>query len=311
MPESEDDLRPISLTTFFSKVMEQFVVQWLIEIIGHKLDFRQYGGMKGNAVSHYLIELINFILFNQDSKEPTSVLACLVDFSKAFNRQDHTILVTKLSDLGVPSWLLKIIISFLSDRTMVVKYKGETSSVKQLPGGGPQGALLGMFLFLVLVNDVGFTDQKNESGEIITCKKRIKEFNELHLKYVDDLTLAEAIPMKSLNFVPVDRRPQPDNYHARTGHEINPEQSRVFKSLKETKDYAIKHKMKTNYKKTKLMLFNPGTSRDFMPRINLGNEEELELVEEIKLLGVVVRSDLSWSSHTKYMVGNAIASCVA
>ena len=90
--------------------MEQFVVMWLLEIIGDKLDFRQYVGMKGNSVSHFLIELINFILFNQDNKEPTSVLACLLDFLKAFNRQDHAILITKLCDLGVPSWLLKIVL---------------------------------------------------------------------------------------------------------------------------------------------------------------------------------------------------------
>jgi hypothetical protein len=61
---------------------------------------RQYGGMKGNSTSHYLIELINFILYNQDNKEATAVLACLVDFSKAFNRQDHSILITKLSDMA-------------------------------------------------------------------------------------------------------------------------------------------------------------------------------------------------------------------
>ena len=74
-PENEDDLRPISLTPFFSKVLEQFVAMWLVEIIGDKLDFRQYGGTKGNSISHYLIELLNFILYNQDSKEPTAVLA--------------------------------------------------------------------------------------------------------------------------------------------------------------------------------------------------------------------------------------------
>ena len=113
-PESEDDLRPIALTFFFSKVMEQYVVMWLLDIIGDKIDFRQYGGMEGNSTSHYLIELINFILYNQDNIEPTAVLACLVDFSKAFNRQDHSILITKLSDMGTPSWLLNIIISFLS-----------------------------------------------------------------------------------------------------------------------------------------------------------------------------------------------------
>ena len=41
MPETEDDLRPISLTPFFSKVTEQ-------------IDFRQYGGIKGSSICHYI-----------------------------------------------------------------------------------------------------------------------------------------------------------------------------------------------------------------------------------------------------------------
>ena len=81
IPLTEDDLRPIALTGFFSKVMEQFVVTWLLEIIGDKMDFRQYSGVKGNSICHYLIELINFILHQQES-ESTAVLACLVDFAK-------------------------------------------------------------------------------------------------------------------------------------------------------------------------------------------------------------------------------------
>ena len=139
-----------------------------MEIVGDKFDFRQYGGIKGNSTSHYLIELINFILYNQDNTEATAVLACLVDFSKAFNRQDHSILITKLSDMGTPSWLIKIVIAFLKDRLMVVRYKGETSSMKQLPGGGPQGALLGLFLFSILINDVVFNEQINDIREINT-----------------------------------------------------------------------------------------------------------------------------------------------
>ena len=92
---------------------------WLLKYIGDRIDFRQYGGTKGNSITHYLIEFINFILFNQDST------ACMVDFSKAFNRQNHNILVTKLSDMGCPGWLLKIVIAFLTDRKMLVRYKGK------------------------------------------------------------------------------------------------------------------------------------------------------------------------------------------
>ena len=128
LPQTEEDLRPISLTSFYSKVMEGFVVTWLLHFIGGKMDFRQYGGTRGNSVSHYLIEFINFILHQQEM-ENTAVLACLVDFSKAFNRQDHNILITKLSDIGVPGWLLKLVMAFLKHRTMKVKYKGRFSKL--------------------------------------------------------------------------------------------------------------------------------------------------------------------------------------
>ena len=210
MPESEDDLRPISLTPFFSKITEHFVVMWLLEFIENKIDFRQYGGLKGNSITHYIIEFINFILSCQDSADQTAVMACMVDFSKAFNRQNHNLLVTKLSDMGVPGWLLKIVMAFLTDRKMIVKYKGQQSSVKSLPGGGPQGTILALLLFIVLINDLGFEGQQNNAGDIITSKRNMKIVNQIHLKYVDDMTLAEAVDLpKQLVSVPCSERPQP------------------------------------------------------------------------------------------------------
>ena len=62
-PAVEDDLRIISLTSFLSKVSEQFVINWLLEYVEDKIDWGQYGGMKGSSISHYLIELVNFVLF--------------------------------------------------------------------------------------------------------------------------------------------------------------------------------------------------------------------------------------------------------
>ena len=60
-----------------------------------------------------------------------------------------------------------------------------------------------------------------------------------------------------------------------------------------TEQYATYNLMKINYKKTKLMVFNPGTAQDFLPRFEFNNDE-LEVVEETKLLGFVLRSDLLW-----------------
>ena len=66
--------------------------------------------------------------YNGLKKKPLlAVLAAMIDFKKAFNHQNHAILVTKLGDMGVPGWLLKIVVGFLTDRELVVNYKGETS----------------------------------------------------------------------------------------------------------------------------------------------------------------------------------------
>ena len=131
------------------------------------MDLKQFGGKKGVSTTHYLVEFFNFILYNLDLKDRHAVLATMVHFSKAFNKIDHNIIVTKLADLNVPKWLLKIIIGFLSDRKIQVKYKGATSRLKNMPGGGPQGTILGMFLFVVLINPVGFKPVK-EIGLLMT-----------------------------------------------------------------------------------------------------------------------------------------------
>ena len=59
--------------------------------------------------------------------------------------------------------------------------------------------------------------------------------NVLHLKYVDDLTMAESIEMKSqsqLESVPIEARAQPDCFRARTGHQLKFEESKLFSQLK-------------------------------------------------------------------------------
>ena len=247
-------------------------------MIGPKIDFRQYGGLKGNSITHYIIEFKNFVLAAQDDNDQTAVLSVFVDFQKAFMRQNHNILIEKLSDLAVPGWLLNIIIGFLKERSMVVNYRGCQSSVKQLPGGGPQGTLLALLLFLVLVNDVGFENQQNNSGDIATTKRKIKKANEIHLKFVDDLTMAEAVKI---------------------GNDVqfSPSKSKLFEQLERTQHYSQLNEMKINYKKTKMMVFNPSKTIKFAPTFKL-EDQQIEIIPEIKLLGLHITNDMKWKKNT-------------
>ena len=57
--------------------------------------------------------------------------------------------------------------------------------------------------------------------------------------------------------------------------------------------------MRINKKKTKSMLLNTAKTRDFTPNLKI-YEEDVELVEKVRLLGVEITSDLKWSKNTEF-----------
>ena len=117
-PDTEDDLRLISLTADLTKDYNKFLVAWMLTHIQDKMDPAQFGGMKGGSITHYLILFMNFILSNLDnpSKCPKSIVEAYVDFHKGFNKLNHNKILIRLSDWSVPPWLLKIVASYLTQR---------------------------------------------------------------------------------------------------------------------------------------------------------------------------------------------------
>ena len=79
----------------------------------------------------------------------------------------------------------------------------------------------------MLINDAGFSGQLNNAGELSTSKRNFKAVNQIHLKYVDDMSLDESVNLKEL-LVAVPDRAQPDNYHARTGHVLAKEKKNLL-----------------------------------------------------------------------------------
>ena len=78
-PTDKADTRLIEITHYLSLHMEKFVLQWLLSFIQDKLDRDQFGGARGHSVAHYLIEVMNFVLYNQDLSEPVSTILTAAD----------------------------------------------------------------------------------------------------------------------------------------------------------------------------------------------------------------------------------------
>ena len=91
-----------------------------------------------------------------------------------------------------------------------------------------------------------------------------KLISHMHDKYVDNLTIAEALNLK--NVLVVEREQslkRPLNYHQRTEHKIVADSSQVEQKLKDRQEHARLNEMKINQKKTKILLFNTSIKYDF------------------------------------------------
>ena len=59
--------------------------------------------------------------------------------------------------------------------------------------------------------------------------------------------------------------------------------------------------MKLNYQKTKFIVFNPCRTKDFLPKFTMDGHD-LEAVDEIRLLGIILQSDMRWIYNTENIV---------
>ena len=298
-PASEDELRNISKTIFFSKVYESILGGWLMPIIQPYLDPGQCG-LRGSSITHYLIKLLDFVHCTLDQKQPQAVLATCVDLSKAFNRVDHTLVIQDLYDMHTPAWLLRILISYLSDRSMYLTYQGANSSRKCLPGGGPQGAYLGGIIFIIKYNGAFLRPPvpRHIGGPVNESKSQ-------KVKFVDDGTVAVSINLKKCLVPDHDDRPRPLNYRERTRH-ILPDVNNLMQFyLSDTEEFAEQNKLVINKKKTKAILFNKSRKWDFPPEMHFNDNAPVEVVSETKLVGIMIDEKLSWHKNTLYICQKA------
>ena len=122
----ENHLRPISLTTQISKIIEIFTINSLMPQVIDQLDPKQFA-LPNKSTTHTLVYLLRQIVTALDSGH-NSIRLFFADFRKDFDLVEHNIIINERENLDVHPVLTRWITAFLTNRQQCVKVDCHQSS---------------------------------------------------------------------------------------------------------------------------------------------------------------------------------------
>lgn len=166
--------RSISILSNFSKLFEIVLYNRIYPSVRNLISQSQHGFMRHRSTVTNLAVLSQYVSNIVDNRGQVDVV--YTDFSKAFDRIDHSILIEKLGQFGFNDPMKRFLKSYLQERQQYVSYNGYNSVKYVATSGVPQGSNLGPLLFLLFVNDLSDNIQCHH----LFFADDLKIFNDIH-----------------------------------------------------------------------------------------------------------------------------------
>jgi len=224
----------------------------------------QYGFRQNRSCASQLIDYVNDLTAATDNGH--CIDAVYLDFSKAFDKVSHCLLLQKLVSRKIPIFLVNWISSFLLHRTQSVRIGTVLSAPKAVTSGVPQGSILGPLLFLLFVDDVD----------------SVIEPNTFICKFADDLKLY-------YNFNPADQTVG--------SNQLNPLQ----KSLNNIMTWSLSNNLPLNLNKCAVLHFG---KKNLKIKYTL-SQTELSAKAYERDLGIIIDERLNFDQQISTAVGKA------
>ena len=263
--------RPISLTSHIIKIYERVLRKKIVYFLeeNHILSSYQHGFRSGRSCLTQLLGHFDDIYSGLvEGKDTDSIY---LDYAKAFDRVDHRLLLLKMEKYSFHPMLISWISSFLAGRTQEVVVGGSHSGRGNKISGVPQGTVLGPILFIIFINDL----EQNISSSNIRF-------------FADDTRISKQIStMEDVRLLQCDL-----DVVCRWSSENNMQ-------LHEHKFELMSHRC------------SPSSLFDVLPfsveqcSYSVSDEVSLYPSSQLRDLGLVVSSDLSWSSHINKITTSA------
>jgi hypothetical protein len=171
------NLRPISLLPLPSKLLEHFMLRnGAKETLLNSFGQNQFGGRPGSSTTSALIKLHDSITLLLDRDDVVGVQLLAYDYTKAFDKLRHDVIIQALLAADLPLGFVKLVQSYLCDRTQATKIGDSVSSSVDVPSGVPQGSILGPYLYCV-----------------VAASLRPVHSSSTSIKYIDDITFCIPI----------------------------------------------------------------------------------------------------------------------